>query len=1027
MRAGARILLPLGALAVLVLVLWGMDAFAPRAPDDAGERPHEESEGGKAPGLLGTTNPKVDSSPADEGDASEEEGEPRYAITGRVIDAENGAPVPGVAVFVFPRPWGIHRFDLTAQTVSGPDGSYRVNGLRPEDSDQCAVAMGAGWISRELATESREDRAVLPTAEAVAGDTYRLDLHVVRAARLEGRILLPDGAPAAGAEVRGLIRTVPDGLMMVRSFTSEDLIQSVQADADGRFVLASVAAAKALRVEARSSGYAWTLSPPVETALGRSSSVEIQLRRPRRAILKVVSAKDGSPVEGATVRTRRIRTQEQRREWPFEDPTDLVRTSDAQGGVDLSPLPSAPVRFSVKAPGYQLYASPQSEDAFEQVLQPVAGSTLDYTATIRLEQAGIVSGRIIAPDGVPANVFSVDVRALDAPGNERTYRFELVEDDGTFRVELPLTGLYKLEADGSFDGKSYAATMEVRPGDSNLEVRPVFDGEDSSTRDIPEPKGPVNWWDVEVVGPQGKLVKRVWLSVMPPKAERVLYGTQINPRLSPEGGTGRYRVPVRPDTRGVWLEADFIMLEDGTTGAPRVVGPLDGGGGKLTIQLERAGTICGVVLGTDGKPLQGQRVLAVPLEVNNPPEGYFRASFSEDARTDADGRFTVRGLANTDHVVWLRPQKGLVPQAPVHVRTGRQDLVLRTKPPVVVTITVRAEDGAPMAGARVEANIDEDVIDAPDQGERNAEAVTDAQGRCQLSGLDDVASYDLYVRVRSDGEAFAEEQLESWRPADTTVVLKRLHTLSGRVESPTGEPIDGALVTLDVEGARPASVRTKAGGVFVFDGREAGTGRLRATWHEPASNGTLVGAASETVAVRMGQRDVVLRLPLGRDLSVHIQNVSSSWGLGRRLRVAPIGGPEGARVWLEVGASGKVLCRGLDPVRSYYVWFGPSETGRYAYGKVGPNQDSITLPAEQGGEVTVRVTWPEGAEPAEVCLSGPGFYIDADRKDDGTYEIRGVPPGTWRVTATARLGGEMLSAERDAAAGASVAIEVRGQ
>ena len=30
--------------------------------------------------------------------------------------------------------------------------------------------------------------------------------------------------------------------------------------------------------------------------------------------------------------------------------------------------------------------------------------------------------------------------------------------------------------------------------------------------------------------------------------------------------------------------------------------------------------------------------------------------------------------------------------------------------------------------------------------------------------------------------------------------------------------------------------------------------------------------------------------------------------------------------------------------------------------------------------MTVRVTWPEGAEPDEVYLSGPGFYIEADKK-----------------------------------------------
>ena len=173
-----------------------------------------------------------------------------------------------------------------------------------------------------------------PQPRAVAGDTYRLDLQVVRAAGLRGRVLLPDGAPAAGAEVRGLIRTVPDGLMMVRSFTPEDLIQPVRADANGRFVLASVAASKALRIEARTPAYGWTLSPPVETALGQTSSVEIQLREPRRAVLKVVSAVDGSPVEGAIVRTRRIRTREQRREWPFEDPTDLVRETDSQGHAE---------------------------------------------------------------------------------------------------------------------------------------------------------------------------------------------------------------------------------------------------------------------------------------------------------------------------------------------------------------------------------------------------------------------------------------------------------------------------------------------------------------------------------------------------------------------------------------------------------------------------------------------------------------------------------------------------------------------
>ncbi|MFV1959201.1 MAG: carboxypeptidase regulatory-like domain-containing protein, partial [Planctomycetota bacterium] len=96
-----------------------------------------------------------------------------------------------------------------------------------------------------------------------------------------------------------------------------------------------------------------------------------------------------------------------------------------------------------------------------------------------------------------------------------------------------------------------------------------------------------------------------------------------------------------------------------------------------------------------GRPVAGARITLQPKRGEGAPPTSARA------RTDADGKFTARGLAAGRYTLYVSPPNGVTFEKPIELQQGETRLVqLRAEPPGEIQILVLDEDGAPIAGAR---------------------------------------------------------------------------------------------------------------------------------------------------------------------------------------------------------------------------------------------------------------------------------------------------------------------------------------
>jgi protocatechuate 3,4-dioxygenase beta subunit len=107
-------------------------------------------------------------------------------LTGRVTDP-SGQPVPGVAVWIAPTNSAALGMGQEPATRTGPDGSFSIPNLRQDDYMLSLCSRGT-----------------LDESTSVTLLDEPLELTVRPAATLQGRVLAPDGRPAAGAEVMAL-------------------------------------------------------------------------------------------------------------------------------------------------------------------------------------------------------------------------------------------------------------------------------------------------------------------------------------------------------------------------------------------------------------------------------------------------------------------------------------------------------------------------------------------------------------------------------------------------------------------------------------------------------------------------------------------------------------------------------------------------------------------------------------------------------------------------------------------------------
>jgi beta-lactamase regulating signal transducer with metallopeptidase domain/thiol-disulfide isomerase/thioredoxin/protocatechuate 3,4-dioxygenase beta subunit len=167
---------------------------------------------------------------------------PELVITGRVTDAETGRPLPGFRLILgrkYPRRDETHWAENEAVEVAG--GRYTTRFSEPADAILIRVE-APGY-------QSAESRAFRPSE-----GSQTFDIALRRGGGLSGVVLLPDGKPAAGAEV--VLATETLGfLMQAGRYDRRSNFPMVRTGPDGRFTLHSTVD-NYLLVAACDAGYA---------------------------------------------------------------------------------------------------------------------------------------------------------------------------------------------------------------------------------------------------------------------------------------------------------------------------------------------------------------------------------------------------------------------------------------------------------------------------------------------------------------------------------------------------------------------------------------------------------------------------------------------------------------------------------------------------------------------------------------------------------------------------------------------------
>ncbi len=196
------------------------------------------------------------------------------ALAGRVVRAEDGAPLPGVGVLA----------------SAGGIGDGMISRATTDETGAFSLAVAKGKVRlladapAGLAPAPKERPLEITIGEAGAAEPVTLTL--VAASRLAVRVLSPDGRPAAGARVTLLgeernppVRSNGDGVANFEGLSRGAAVSAVAEGSDGSFGL---------------------LSPPLRLAEAESEC-EVRLSPPAGVAVRVIEATSGLGIAGARV------------------------------------------------------------------------------------------------------------------------------------------------------------------------------------------------------------------------------------------------------------------------------------------------------------------------------------------------------------------------------------------------------------------------------------------------------------------------------------------------------------------------------------------------------------------------------------------------------------------------------------------------------------------------------------------------------------------------------------------------------
>jgi len=894
-------------------------------------------------------------------------------VRGRVLDA-NGAPLAGTVSAFREDAFRLKPFRLAeAEPVAAFAATTAASG-------GYALALpGAGrYRLRAFAP------GFLPEDEAARDyDQSRdgLDFYLLPAAEITGVVVDPENAPVAGARVSAA-RFGPGDATDVRSAE------------DGSFAL-PVRRGGTVQVVVRASGFAPYFessvrapSPPLHVVLERGVTVRLRAvervtRRPAGGA-RVVLFYRGARREGAT---------DERGEVAFE----LVPTRASQGWG------SQRVLYVGGAPW-----APAKIDASER--EPTDG-LLDL-GDIELQRGGIVRGRVLEAKtkqpiaGAHVLAFAGSDWMLTMAVAPKT----VSGDDGSYELRgVPVERSALLASHEGYVTNRNVRDLFVgmRRGSSLFE-----EGRAEAVHDLElEPAIAVSGVVLAPDGepaPDARVARSNWSNP---------FGNLV-PALPGETSTdalGRFRL------RGVRSgERVKLLATHREFGAAPEADVVAGSAEPVVLRLAPPQRVVGRVVDADGAAIEGVTVSIRKGRgrTNRPQEG-------RRGLTDAEGRFVVRNVPAGEITARFDHDGYRVATMTSSVAAGAEEKDLGTveldRGPTISGTVVDAA-GEPLEGVTVWA-LAQDRPRDPTEGRWNANTSTDAEGGFALFGLLD-GSYRVNVRLRG---YFGPTTEATSGTSGLRVVMKRAIALTGRVLG-AGRPVANAFVRAELlragsdRGQYVGSARTDEDGTFEVSGLPPDTPVRVAVSHAGFRNLVVEG-----VVASAGPRDFALEAGLRVAGVVVDEEGEPVVGVSVRLVV------EGTRGrWTRTDDEGRFEMGGLDAgtaklqvraARSGFVDIDPVEV------RAGDTDVRIVL---RRGLTIEGVVKERDGKPAENALvqavgdDGKPVASDWLSRRDGTFELRGLPEGTFLVRVSRWSGGEQETlAERPGVPAGTGRVEVR--
>lgn len=687
-----------------------------------------------------------------------------------------------------------------ARTVTAGDGCFRLEGLSPGRRVDLHFRR-QGYATAHL------DGLPVPPEEPV-----RVALRP--AARVAGRVVEPGGRgiPEARVELSIEVAALSAGARVTRLLPAGE----AETDSGGDFAIEEVEPGAGV-LEVAAEGWA-EARVEVEVEPGQAlDGVEIVLE-PEAVLTGRVTAQDGRPVPGAAIQVGES-------EAGAGSPR-LSTESGEEGRYRLAGLASGRRRVTAWAEGHL----PVSE-----TVELEAGENhLDLTLPSGVE----ISGRVVDAAGEPVAGARVGARGLRPEAHPHEAPSLA---DGSFAVEVPAAGRYRLQADKpGFARAVYPQEVTVTGSPvSGIEIRLSSGG---------EVRG-------RVLGLSLEELARVRLFATS------VQGSFAQGEVSPDGS---YRVPRL--AAGDWrVEAHLLGTNRSAEGTVR----LAPGQAEAVLDLELATglTLTGRVL-LDGTPRPGLSVSAQGLE---------RSSHGSDV-TDGQGRFRIEGLTPGLHLLDVADLgSALRYRQEVEILEDRQ-IVVDLQPGRVRGRVVAAPAGDPVAGARIELRADGTA------GSSLRGPETDARGRFLVA---EVAPGRYHLTAAAPGYAPGEVPVEVQPGAEVgelELVLQPSPGLVLEVSLASGLPVQGVTVAL-----LAADGRVVADGSYPAD---AG-GRVRISEAPPGRWELVIaapGAAPATIAAVSvpGETLQVVLPPPGR-LLIQVPELAA----GDTPATATLAGPDG--------------------------------------------------------------------------------------------------------------------------------------